>query len=184
MGPTTRKKKPEKNNKKPRINLDEAQKSDSAHNSNAADVGAVRGNLESVQKARDLQEAGHETQMAELKLQLAEGYHATALANEAQRLSDANAMVERMMNLLDESRRRESALLEKTIKTSPVMFDKAIANMLKAQMVSGGSNAETNILMGTALQNGFFSTSSTDGRMIEEQGEPQLLIKNTEEATD
>ena len=69
------------------------------------------------------------------------------------------------------------------MKTVESMSDKTTANMLKVQTASHGSNAETNVLIGTALQNSFFSTSSTDGRMIEEQGEPQLLSKSTEEAT-
>ena len=69
------------------------------------------------------------------------------------------------------------------MKTVESMSDKTTANMLKVQIASHGSNAVTNILMRTALQNSFFSTSSTDGRMIEEQGEPQLLSKSTEEAT-
>ena len=69
------------------------------------------------------------------------------------------------------------------MKTVESMSDKNTANILKVQIASHGSNAETNILMRTALQNSFFSASSTDGRMIEEQGEPQLLSKSTEEAT-
>ena len=78
---------------------------------------------------------------------------------------------------------RESELWEKSVKTVEAMSDKATTNMLKVQMTSHGSNAETNILMRTALQNSFFSTSSTDGRMIEEQGEPQLRITSKEDAT-
>ena len=77
----------------------------------------------------------------------------------------------------------ESALVEKNMKTVESMSDKTTANMLKVQIASHGSNAVTNILMMTVLQNSYFSTSSTDDRMIEEQGEPQLLIKSTEEAT-
>ena len=79
---TTQKKKPEKNSKKPRINLDEAQKNNSAHNSNTVNDGDVRGNLESAQKARDLQlqKAEYETKIAELKLELVGSYHVKLVA--------------------------------------------------------------------------------------------------------
>ena len=177
---TTQKKKPEKNSKKPRINLDEAQKNNSAHNSNTVNDGDVRGNLESAQKARDLQlqKAEYETKIAELKLELVGSYHVKLVANEAEKHTDTKEFYERMIKFLN-----ESALVEKNMKTVESMSDKTTANMLKVQIASHGSNAETNILMRTALQNSFFSTSSTDGRMIEEQGEPQLAIKSREEAT-
>ena len=68
------------------------------------------------------------------------------------------------------------------MKTVESMSDKTTANMLKVQIASHGSNAETNILMGTALQNNFLSPSSTDST-LGKQGEPQLLSKSTEEAT-
>ena len=62
------------------------------------------------------------------------------------------------------------------------MSDKAAKSMLKVQMTSHGSNAETNILIGMTVQNNFFSTSSTDN-VIGEQGEPQLRITSAEGAT-
>ena len=77
---------------------------------------------------------------------------------------------------------RESELWEKSVKTVEAMSDKATTNMLKVQMTSHGSNAETNILMGTALQNNFFSPSSTDST-LGKQGEPQLRITSAEDAT-
>ena len=172
---TTQKKKPEKNSKKPRINLDEAQKNNSAHNSNTVNDGDVRGNLESAQKARDLQlqKAEYETKIAELKLELVGSYHVKLVANEAEKHTDTKEFYERMIKFCTNHAR--AALVEKNMKTVESMSDKTTANMLKVQIASHGSNAETNILMRTALQNSFFSASSTDGRMIEEQGEPQLL---------
>ena len=179
-------KKPEKTSKKSRTNLDEAKKKNSAQNSNTVTDGAVRGNLESVQKARDLQlqKTEYEMKIAKLKLELAEAHHAQLVANEAEKSTYKTEFYERMITFMHESRTRESTCWEKNVKTVERMSDKTTANMLKVQMASHGSNAETNVLIGTALQNSFFSTtSSTDGRMIEEQGEPQLLIKSTEQAT-
>ena len=68
---------------------------------------------------------------------------------------------------------RESALWQNNLKMVAGMSDKAAANMLKVQMISHGSNAETNVLMETALHNHFFSTSSTD----------HLKLGSAEEAT-
>ena len=142
----------------------------------------MKGNTESVQMERDLQKAMHETTMAELKLELVESCHAKLLAFEAQKFTDTKALFERFIELVNGSRMRESALLEKNIKTVEAMSDKAAKSMLKLQMTSHGSNAETNILIGMTVQNNFFSTSSTDN-VIGEQGEPQLRITSAEGAT-
>ena len=132
---------------------------------NTVKVTPMRGNTESVQMERDLREAEHAAKMAQMKLEVAESYHAKLLAVETQKQTDTKAILERVIEIVDASRMRESELWEKSVKTVGAMSDKATTNMLKVQMASHGSNAETNILMGTALQNNFFSPSSTDSTL-------------------
>jgi len=169
-------------NKKRGTEFARARNNDLDYEGNTVKVTPMRGNAESVQMERDLREAMHAKMMAELKLEVAESYHAKLLAAEAQKQTDTKAILERVIEIVDASRMRESELWEKSVKTVEAMSDKATTNMLKVQMTSHGSNAETNILMGTALQNNFLSPSSTDST-LGKQGEPQLRITSTEDAT-
>ena len=153
------------------LNQTEKKANTTSHNNTTA--------MELVQKDHALLEAQYAEKLANEKLSLVTAQNKTNLNKQKLHHGRERDLFERLIKMQSDGCRRESLQFERSNVLVQKMSNQCSVNMLKAQMISGGSANETGNLFGTALASEFFSPGSPARRMIRrDSSEDRIAIGN------
>ena len=113
---------------------------------------------------------------AELELKLVIEHSNAMLTLERAHFGERTELLERIIRFQDSSQKSQCTQMQATTSIVQSMANQNTANMLKVQIASNGPTQETNNLIGTAVQNHFFSTTSPSRSSIQEHRGGQHLI--------